>query len=64
MNEENLILETIEAKPDDVFAVMSQPVGPEGRSAGHWMRTASGDLFLAFYPKGSTYFEVNEDCGI
>lgn len=45
-----------------VETVLKAPEGTEdGRSEYCWLRLANGDLMLGVFPRGDTYFAVEED---
>lgn len=49
------------ADPDDVAAVLSQPIGTgDGRSEWVWVRMTNGDLLLGVFPQGDTYMEMSD----
>ncbi len=55
----------IDAKREDVDFLLSQPVDNwDGRSDWRWVRLQNGDLMLAVFPCGETYFYIAERCGI
>jgi hypothetical protein len=39
----------------------ADPSSEDGRSQWVWIRLPNGDLVLALYPQGDTYFETEED---
>ena len=49
------------ASTESVAAVLYAPENDDGRSEWVWLRLASGDLILGLFPKGDTYFAVEED---
>lgn len=59
----NFTLATVHpAKAEVVDFVLSQPPGTaDGRSEYVWVRLQNGDLILGVFPRGDTYFAVEED---
>ncbi len=50
------------ASPDSVQMVLdASEDNDNGRSQWVWVRLANGDLCLAIFPQGDTYFETEED---
>lgn len=53
---------TVPAAPEIASKVISADVGTgDGRSEWLWLRLANGDLMLAIYPQGETYFATEAD---
>lgn len=51
-----------EASDDAAAKVIAADVeSGDGRSQWFWLRLATGDLVLATYPQGDTYFETEAD---
>lgn len=50
------------AKPEVAQVVIdAAPNTGDGRSDWHWFRLANGDLMLATFPQGETYFATEAD---
>ena len=50
------------AKPEVAQIVIdAAPNTGDGRSDWHWFRLANGDLMLATFPQGETYFATEAD---
>lgn len=50
------------AAPYAAQLVLDAPAGkPDGRSEWLWLRLANGDLMLATFPRGETYFATEND---
>lgn len=56
------LAETTPASQDAVNYVLAQPVDDDdGRSDWRWVRLVNGDLMLAVFPHGDTYFATEGD---
>lgn len=55
----------IRGKADQELAkrIAALPAGEDLRSEWFWLRTRDGDLMLACFPHGDTYFETEADDG-
>lgn len=54
-----------DASPESVVTVLGAGEGQEeGRSRWTWIRFENGDLALAVFPRGETYFEVEVDAAL
>lgn len=49
------------ASQASVDLVLSQTESHDGRSGWLWLRLPNGDLILGVFPRGETYFAVEDD---
>ena len=62
-NDTDTVIATIRtASADSVSTVLAQDAGDiDGRSEWVWIRLQDGSLILGVFPRGDTYFSVEED---
>lgn len=49
-----------DASPELVDTVLEKPVSDDGRSQFKWFRLQNGSLILGVFPRGDTYFEIEQ----
>lgn len=55
------VARTKAANDRSIRVVLDAGTMEDGRSPWKWIRLRNGDLILGVYPRGETYFDVEED---